>query len=122
MAAEWEAVNQSADNGGPWPVKADPMVLWQQWRTPAIDAGLPVRRLLRLDSKLDDAARSGALKELAGIGWVPVWPAWPGVDYLCVEVAAERQGQAPSQVLIGVPGVLDEAPAGDMLFPLGDGL
>lgn len=118
MSAEWEDIDESQGIAGPWPERADPMVLWQQWRTPAIDSGLPPRRLLRVVGSMDQGVWDKMLNELKIRGWMPVWPAPAGLAYLCVEADADRQGAA-NQVLIGVCGVLDEAPAGDLMVDPG---
>lgn len=115
MSAEWEDIDESEGIAGPWPERADPMVLWQQWRTPAIDSGLPPRRLLRLHRNLKDSERADLRDALANLGWVPVWPDWGTLDYLCVEASADKQEHAPSLVLIRVAGVFDEAAASNIL-------
>lgn len=114
MSAEWEDIDESQGIAGPWPEGADPMVLWQQWRTPAINSGLPPRRLLRLVRPMDQEDLGIVLGKLKPLGWIPVWSAPSGLACVCVEAEAGRQG-AVDQVLIRVEGVVEEAPIGDLL-------
>ena len=114
---DWDQV--TFDLGG----STDPMVLWQQWRLPALRQRTPaprIQRLLRLKPGVQDDTRADLLHALAEAGWRPVWPTRSSGRFLCMEYIGDG---VPERLLLGEYDALDgEVVAGDVFHHDGGGL